>query len=183
MPPNRHRTTPLRAGARRAWQVQQSRASPPLDLRQRDPPSTPRPSEIACVKALHGADLPWIVESPETSLLWFVPYFAMIVEDPIVRVVKADQCRFGKAWKKRTRFIFGNIDDDDLPRPSKTGCGTRGDCPHTDSGRHFQLQVASPSGQLWTRLAAAYPTRMASDIAHALTAQDLGRLVNECWKY
>ena len=50
--------------------------------------------------------------------------------------------------------------------------------PPEDTGRHFQLQGASPSGHLWTTLAAAYPTRMARTVAHAVTARDLGRRVN-----
>ena len=138
---------------------------------------------IGCVKALHKAGLPWIVEKPETSVIWFLPFFANIVDSPSVRVVQADHCRFAKQWKKRTRFICGNIDDDDdLGRLSKTCCGTRGNCRHTDSGRYFQFQGASPLGQLWTTLAAAYPTQTASAIAHALTARDLGRLVSS-WKF
>ena len=138
---------------------------------------------IGIVKALHAAGLPWVVENPDTSLLWWLPFFLKIVDDPKVQVIKADHCRFRRPWKKRTRFICGNIAGDDLGRLSKLCAGSGGRCPHNSSGRHFQLQGQSPSGVLWTTLAAAYPTGMANAIAHALTAADLGRLINDACCY
>ena len=124
-----------------------------------------------------------VCENPDTSLLWFISYFLKIVHDPKVKVVKATHCRFNRPWKKRTRFLVGNVDDDDLKRLSKLCGGTRRYCPHTESGRHFLLQGASPNGQLWTSLAAAYPPAMANAIAHALTARDLGELINRSCRY
>lgn len=104
--------------------------------------------------------------------------FSEVVHDPNVKVVRADHCRFSRTWKKRTRFLVGNIDDDDLKRLSNMCCGTQGYCLHTESGRRFLLQGSSPNGKLWTSLAAVCPPAMAGAIAHAVTAKDFGELIN-----
>ena len=134
---------------------------------------------LRLIKAMHAAGLPWVIENPDSSLIWHLPYLRDIVLDKKVLVVKSDQCRYGRSWRKRTRFVCGNIDADDLGRLAKTCAGTRGVCPHNGGAKHFQLQGASPSGVLWTTIAAAYPPRMAAAIAHALTAADFGREMNE----
>ena len=37
-----------------------------------------------------------------------------IAQDLRVRVIRADHCRFGRMWKKRSRFLCGNIEQDDV---------------------------------------------------------------------
>ena len=138
---------------------------------------------IRLVRAMDRAGLPWIVENPDSSLIWHLPFFRDIVNKSHVEVVRADHCRFGRSWRKRTRFVCGNIAREDLGRLDKQCAGTRGVCPHNSDHKHFQLQGASPSGVLWTTIAAAYPPKMAAALAHALTACALEEDMNARCRY
>ena len=131
-------------------------------------------SVLWLIGIFHRLRLPWICENPFSSLLWLLPQFKRLARDKHVKLVTADQCRFGRPWRKRTLFMCGNIDSDDLGRLAKTCDGTRGYCPHRD-GPHFVLQGAAPGGRAYTAIAAEYPPAMAKAIAHALTADAVAR--------
>ena len=131
-------------------------------------------SVLWLIGLFHRLRLPWICENPKSSLLWLLPQFQRLARDRRVRLVTADHCRFGRPWRKRTLFMCGNIDSDDLSRLAATCEGTRGYCPHRD-GPHFILQGAAKGGRAYTAIAAEYPPAMAAAIAHALTAETLAR--------
>ena len=117
---------------------------------------------LKTVKLFHEHGVPWIVENPDTSLMWHFPFFRDIVKDPAVTVGTVGSVQIPTRVAEENSFICGNIAADDLGRP------------HNGGAKHFQLQGQSPSGVLWTTIAAAYPAGMASALAHALTAADVG---------
>ena len=47
---------------------------------------------LGLVNFVHERGVPWIVENPDTSLMWHLPFFREIVKDPAVIVVQSDQC-------------------------------------------------------------------------------------------
>ena len=64
-------------------------------------------------RALHRAKRPWIIENPHASLLWHIPEIAALFWMPRTCFVVLDQCQFGTPWRKRTRLLMGDIDEQD----------------------------------------------------------------------
>ena len=129
---------------------------------------------LKLVRYLHRRGIPWIWENPDSSKMWDVSDVKEIAAMQGVRTVVADFCRFKKPWRKRTRFLCGNIDELDLSRLDKRCQGSRGICSSTGKP-HFQLSGSSPSGIPWTRIAQPYPTGLCHALAFALTAKARAR--------
>ena len=130
----------------------------------------------ACLEAaakllnvFHSAGLPWILENPHASKMWWHPRLEQLHSDSLVTVVVADFCQFNRPWRKRTRFLCGNINPDYLCRLAKRCEGKGGLCSATGL-RHFVLKGNSPQGVAWTRIAQPYPGQLSYALAYALTA-------------
>jgi hypothetical protein len=112
--------------------------------------------------------IPWILENPHSSKIWFIAELIQLSNNSNTHTVITDFCQFGTPWRKRTRFLCGNIDKQDTERINKqcTGCGV---CSKSGS-KHFQLTGSNKQGIPWTRTAMPYPAKLCHGLAHALTA-------------
>ena len=62
---------------------------------------------IALVKLCNVHRIPYCVENPATSYLWYEIGLADVLKD--AKHIIVDQCAFGAKWRKRTRLVFGNL--------------------------------------------------------------------------
>lgn len=122
----------------------------------------------AIINLLDSYEIPWILENPFTSKCWYLPFVQNLVTCSHTHLVIADFCQYSRPWRKRTKFLCGNICSDDLHRLNHRCSGVR-TCDRT--GRpHFRLTGKGPGGKHWTAIAQAYPTQLCDALAHALTA-------------
>ena len=123
---------------------------------------------LELAKHFHRLGLPWIIENPKASKMWWVPPMRRLAASKGVCEITCDFCQYGKPWRKRTTFLCGNVPADTLHRINRTCQGKHGICSATHN-RHFQLTGSSPEGISWTRIAQPYPTKLCYGLAHALT--------------
>jgi hypothetical protein len=135
-------------------------------------------SVITIVKSLNKHHVPWIIENPWQRLLWWVPFFIGMLTTSYVHRIVCDFCRFGKPWRKRTVFISGHIDFQDLGRLNRQCGGTRGFCPSNDGRRHFVLEGNNEHGVKWTKIAEAYPPLVSRAVAFALSSTFRSLVIN-----
>ena len=100
-----------------------------------------------------------IIENPEGSRLWEVPLVQRLPQQH--SFVTVDACAFGGPWRKRTRLIFCNAQLHDLCRYRCTG--QHGICSFTGV-EHQQLSGRCPTGQMWSTIAAKYPTKFCNAV-------------------
>jgi hypothetical protein len=131
---------------------------------------------IRIILCLHRHKLPWILENPQTSRIWYVTALHNLDKDARVQTYVTDFCRYGAKWRKRTRFMLGNCDNLDAQRLNLK-CQTRHFCCETHKA-HIQLSGFAPSGQSWTRIAQVYPRKLAKALAHIIVSPDLSRAYN-----
>jgi hypothetical protein len=96
-----------------------------------------------------------------------VPEVQQLMELNHVGVSVCDFCQFGKPWRKRSRFLCGNIDSQDQTRVCKMCEGKRGECSRAHRP-HFHLSGPAPNGTPWTAVAMPYPTRLRRSLAHVI---------------
>eukprot|EP00972_Heterocapsa_arctica_P086682 12778374-Heterocapsa_arctica.AAC.1 len=101
--------------------------------------------------------------------MWYVPELIKLALADHVTTVVSDFCQYGKRWRKRTRFLCGNIDPSFLHRMDRQCQGRHGVCSKSHQ-LHFQLTGSSPQGIPWTRIAQPYPPVLCHALAHALTS-------------
>ena len=119
------------------------------------------------IRVLNKYNVPWILENPHSSKCWYLPEIQNLMNLPSVHVRVTDFCCHGTRWRKRTRFLIGNINEQDTMRLQQTCSGTRGFCGRTNQ-QHFQLTRSGPRGVPWTRIAQPYPKRLCHHLAHSL---------------
>ena len=123
---------------------------------------------IRIIRWLNEHSIPWILENPASSKCWYLPQLRKLENSPNCTVVISDFCQFGTLWRKRTKFLCGNLDTQDVARIGRL-CQGRGTCDRT--GRpHFQLTGSNHKGVPWTRIAQPYPAQLCKQLAFALTA-------------
>ena len=120
------------------------------------------------IRSLDLHKTPWILENPHASKCWYLPQLITLANRPHVQTVVTDFCQFGTLWRKRTRFLCGNMDSIDLHRLQHT-CTGIGICSKTGK-QHFQLTGSNSKGVPWTRIAQPYPLKLCRALAHALSA-------------
>eukprot|EP00972_Heterocapsa_arctica_P006127 902429-Heterocapsa_arctica.AAC.1 len=59
--------------------------------------------------------------------MWQAPAMVALRGRAGVHEVVTDYCQWGKPWRKRTRFLVGNVAEDDLAKLGRFCCG-RGKC-------------------------------------------------------
>ena len=91
---------------------------------------------VRIVSWLHTCKVPWCIENPHSSKLWYFPEIEELSHAPNVNEVVLDYCQFGAPWRKRTRLILGNCDHNDIQRLCKQ-CVGHGVCSRTVKP-HFQ---------------------------------------------
>ena len=120
------------------------------------------------IRSLDLHRTPWILENPHASKCWYLPQLITLAGRPHVQTIVTDFCQFGTQWRKRTRFLCGNMDSIDLHRLQHT-CTNSGICNRTGK-QHFQLIGSNKQGIPWTRIAQPYPQKLCRALAHALSA-------------
>ena len=101
--------------------------------------------------------IPFWVENPVASFLWWIPEVVSISRSPGVGFWTVDFCAFGTPWRKRTRFLT-------------TTClaGQKTLCPGCLA--HQILRGRSRQHKKsWTRVAEPYPNRLSLVVAMALS--------------
>ena len=126
-------------------------------------------SALKIISWLDKRGIPWILENPRSSKMWYLPEMIRLLQSSHVRDVVTDFCQYGTIWRKRTRFICGNICEDDLQRFNRLCHGPPGYCSRTGQ-KHFQLTGSNSHGTPWTLVAQPYPHVLCHHLAHALTA-------------
>ena len=117
---------------------------------------------LKLINYIHVLGVPWAVENPVSSILWWVPGFLKLANDPKVYVKMVDQCAFGTPWRKRTRLMFGNCDYADISLCDQHVCSGRGLCSFSNK-RHVELE-----GKRMTAQAQTYPPRLSQLLAKIL---------------
>ena len=114
----------------------------------------------------------WL-ENPDSSYLWIQCGYARFRRPDSDWLYRADFCRFGTKWRKRTRVATS------LP----TLRGRRVLC-RCNPPRHFQLRGQHPSlRKPWTAVAEPYPRGLAASIARAIcAATGWGKRHGDCSK-
>ena len=101
--------------------------------------------------------VPFWIENPWASFLWYLPEFKRLRESQIVGFWLLDFCRFGTEWRKRTRVLTNTG-----LKGQKTLC--------LGCKKHLLLRGrCKRRRQLLTRLAEPYPKALCSTLAMALS--------------
>ena len=98
-------------------------------------------------------DLPYWVENPDGSFLWILPPWLDAGIGTFDKSYRFDQCRFGTAWRKRTRLATTTGQRD-------LGLGGHSHQVLRGKSRHHSL--------CWTRIAQTYPRSLCAHIGAAL---------------
>ena len=125
-------------------------------------------SSLRIIKWLDDMGVPWVLENPHSSKMWYVPELIKLQQADHTHVIVTDFCQFGTCWRKRTRLLCGNLQWDDVARCQRT-CLGHGICSRTNK-QHFQLTGSNKHGVPWTRVAQPYPHQLCHALAFTLTA-------------
>ena len=81
-------------------------------------------SAISIIQALDSQGLPWCLENPHSSKIWYLPELQRLSQASHVQVCVVDFCQYNIRWKKPTRLMFGNLNLDlqDTERLQKRRC-------------------------------------------------------------
>ena len=141
---------------------------PPADQQQVQNGNACFRAAIQIIKWLNALRIPWMLENPASSKCWLLPQLQKVEASSCCTVVFTDFCQFGTLWKKRTEFLCGNLDSQDVARIGRL-CQGKGICSRTQK-KHFQLSGSNHQGVPWTRVAQLYPAQLCKQLAFALTA-------------
>ena len=125
---------------------------------------------IRILKHLNRHRIPWVLENPHSSRLWYIPEILALCKQARAVWRLTDFCQWGTPWRKRTWLVCGNMDEADSEHLSRVCSGTKGICSRTER-HHIQLSGKNEQNVSWTRVAQPYPTRLATALARALTAR------------
>ena len=121
------------------------------------------------LRAAHACSVPWVVENPHSSFLWQAPSFVKMAAQDRVDTAVVDQCAFGARWRKRTRFLIGNVPSDEIASLQQLCRGQHGICGFSRK-KHLVLQGKAPGNVNWTRIAQEFPPGLARRLARTLLA-------------
>ncbi len=114
---------------------------------------------LEAVESCLGADIGYYVENPDGSFLWLQPAWVAKGYALMERSYRFDQCRYGAAWRKRTRLAT-NLEFS----------GRRDLC--LGGHEHVHLRGRSSFHRLnWTRVAQVYPLKLCRCMADALATR------------
>jgi len=112
------------------------------------------------IAAPDAAGIPWLLENPSASYLWWQPCLQKYRDDQRVHRLCLDQCQYGTKYRKRTGlWTTAHRGVEELSKR----CGGRGGICSRTGCKHIEL-----TGDSFVRRASEYPTPMADSIAHCL---------------
>ena len=123
---------------------------------------------LRVIRALEQYQIPWILEHPRSSRLWWTEQFRAFAAKSHISVVHCHQCQFGARWRKATSFMCSRFDDIEVQQLGLR-CSGRHACSKTGKA-HITLQGLAPCGKPWTSLAAGYPKKLYKTLAKLLLA-------------
>ena len=107
--------------------------------------------------------IPWMIENPQTSLLWSMPWVSSLAKSDSVQTVVLDQCAFGVPWNKPTRLLASRLAAlEKLGRRCRP-YGVPRLCSHTS--RPHTILSGQSHGKCKTFHAAAFPEDLCSELA------------------
>jgi hypothetical protein len=110
--------------------------------------------------------VPVMLENPLTSLLWRCPCLETLFRHPAFRSAHFTMCAFGARWRKATRVAAWHLDVSSLQGKV---CTSRNHICDFSCRPHLRLHGNMPSSSIaWTTAAAAYPRRLARELASLL---------------
>ena len=127
-------------------------------------------SALRLIGWLDRLRLPWILEHPQASHIHWTKEFQKLRANSWTIECVLDQCRFGTAWRKRTRLVCSNVDPRALDILRLRCSGSGGRC--SVSGRphaHDQAGTSVAHKQARTGPPSAYPPRLNRALARALS--------------
>lgn len=95
-------------------------------------------SAFRIIRELDKFSIPWILENPHSSKCWYLPELIRLLSLEHVHTRVTDFCCHGTRWRKRTRFLIGNVAENDSLRLQTLCTGKHGICGRTKR-KHFQL--------------------------------------------
>jgi hypothetical protein len=121
---------------------------------------------ITVVRAPIKARVPFIVENPQSSIMWWLPEIKAMLQHKDVVTVDTHFCQWGTRWKKATKFMCFFLGD--AAHVLGRRCHARG-CICSRTGRpHVLLTGSSSSGAFWSQIAQPYPPALANNLAAVL---------------
>ena len=125
---------------------------------------------LEIIQALDSRGLPWCLENPHSSKIWYIPELQQLMASSHVQVVVIDFCQYKARWKKPTRLLFGNLDLQDVARFDKRRCsGRRGLCSCAGLP-HLLLSGSGPNNKPLTLAAQPYPPGLSRDLGYVLAS-------------
>ena len=123
---------------------------------------------VLLLRHLNRHRVPWILENPWSSKLWWIPEIAEEIRKGRGIEIMTDFCQWGTEWRKRTRLMGGNLPAEDVAKLARHCCGSRGYCSRGACRKHKQIRGNGPGGIPWTRIAQPYPRELARGLASSL---------------
>ena len=121
---------------------------------------------ITVIRALLKARVPFIVENPQSSIMWWLPEVQTMLEHSDVVTIDTHFCQWGTRWKKATKFMCFLLGASANVLGKR--CYARG-CVCSRTGRpHVLLTGTSKSGAFWSQIAQPYPPALAKSLATVL---------------
>lgn len=97
--------------------------------------------------------VPFIVENPQTSMLWDMPEMQSFSAAHSPSFVSLDYCAYGEPWKKPTKLMFSGLDLSSLG----IRCNSHNHVCSFTHKRHVPLRGVNDAGIFWTLVAQPYP--------------------------
>ena len=109
-------------------------------------------------------EVPWMVENPQSSLLWRERAFRRLRCDPQAQMVNTHLCGFGSPWRKPTSLLCCRMV---APERLRKTCSMKApSCVCSFSGKpHITLRGRDPQGMSWTRRAQEYSPTFSRELA------------------
>ena len=129
----------------------------------------------ALIASLHLAGKPWIFEVPHGLAPGDWSFLDEVTLDPSVRSVTTDWCMWGGRWKRRTRFVVGNVD---CGLVEKLNIQCRGNKCKRTGKVHWNLCGDAWNGVPKAMLASRYPALLSFACASLLVDEARSSLYN-----
>ena len=132
-------------------------------------------STLKLLRLFTKLKIPWALENPFSSNMWWVPALRKYCESGVARLAFVDQCAWGRPWRKRTNILIHGCDPVDIDALERNQCtGYR--CCSFSGKAHVQLTGSSPEdGKPMTLHAQEFPAGLSRSLARMLLSTHLHR--------
>ena len=132
-------------------------------------------STLRLIKLFTRLKIPWGLENPASSNMWYVPELRRYWESGIAHLATVDQCAWKRPWRKRTRVLLYWCDPCDVSALERNRCTGHRVCSYTGKP-HVQLTGSHPvDHKPMTLHAQEFPSGLSSTLARTLLNSHLHR--------